>query len=206
MILEKLRVGIMGVNCYLVGDQDELFVIDPGSDAPKIYTHIQQCGYTVKYIVLTHCHFDHIMGVEELKQKTGAEIVFCTSERGNFADTSINFTDRYSRKPISLCADLLVSDGDVLLSGEFRFRVIETPGHTSGGMCLYNETEKTLFSGDTLFCGSVGRCDLPTGNQEVLIESIRTKLMVLPDDVHVYPGHEQETTIGLERANNPYII
>lgn len=205
MILEKIRVGIMGVNCYLVGDKDEIFIIDPGSDASKIYAHIQQSGYTVKYIILTHCHFDHILAVEELKEKTGAQVVFCASEKENFADASVNFTDRYARKPVSLCAELLVADGDILSSGNFQFRIIETPGHTSGGMCLYNESEKTLFSGDTLFCGSVGRCDLPTGNHKTLIESIQEKLMVLPDDVHVYPGHEQETTIGLERVNNPFI-
>lgn len=205
MILEKIRVGIMGVNCYLVGDKDEIFIIDPGSDASKIYAHIQQSGYTVKYIILTHCHFDHILAVEELKEKTGAQVVFCASEKENFADASVNFTDRYARKPVSLCAELLVTDGDILSSGNFQFRIIETPGHTSGGMCLYNESEKTLFSGDTLFCGSVGRCDLPTGNHKTLIESIQEKLMVLPDDVHVYPGHEQETTIGLERVNNPFI-
>lgn len=205
MILEKIRVGIMGVNCYLVGDKDEIFIIDPGSDASKIYAHIQQSGYTVKYIILTHCHFDHILAVEELKEKTGAQVVFCASEKKNFADASVNFTDRYARKPVSLCAELLVADGDILSSGNFQFRIIETPGHTSGGMCLYNESEKTLFSGDTLFCGSVGRCDLPTGNHKTLIESIQEKLMVLPDDVHVYPGHEQETTIGLERVNNPFI-
>ena len=99
----------------------------------------------------------------------------------------------------------MVSENDTLISGTFVYRVIETPGHTSGGMCLYCENERLLFSGDTLFCGSVGRSDFPTGDQNTLLHSIQTKLLTLPDNVRVYPGHEDDTTIGFEKANNPYL-
>ena len=158
-----------------------------------------------KYIILTHCHFDHILAANEVKKQTGATIVVCSKETENLADSNVNMTSRFTRSPTSLSADRLVSENDTLISGTFVYRVIETPGHTSGGMCLYCENEKLLFSGDTLFCGSVGRSDFPTGDQNTLLHSIQTKLLTLPDDVRVYPGHEDDTTIGFEKANNPYL-
>lgn len=205
MILEKITVGIMGVNCYITGDKDEVFIIDPGGNADKIYSVLNTHGFHAKYIVLTHCHFDHILAADELKKRTGAQITVCAKEAANLADSNVNMTGRFTRTPLSLCGDVCVSESNTLTSGKFVFRVIETPGHTSGGMCLYCAEEKILFSGDTLFCGSIGRSDFPTGNQAVLVHSIQEKLLTLPKDVHVYPGHETDTTIGFEKLNNPYL-
>lgn len=205
MIFEKIHAGIMGVNCYITGDKDEVFVIDPGGSADEICSDLKKHGLKAKYIILTHCHFDHILAANEVKKQTGAQIVVCSKEAENLADSSVNMTNRFTRTPISLSADRLVSENDTLISGAFVFRVIETPGHTSGGMCLYCENERLLFSGDTLFCGSVGRSDFPTGDQNTLLHSIQTKLLTLPDNVRVYPGHEDDTTIGFEKANNPYL-
>ena len=205
MILIKQPVGIMGVNCYILGDKSEAIIIDPGSDAEKIIKILDDNELTAKYIVLTHCHFDHILAVEKLIEKLGVMLIACQSEKENLLDPSVNYTDKYSRNPVSLTADIYVEDGDVLKSSELEFKVIETPGHTSGGMCLYCKGENLLISGDTLFYSSVGRCDLATGNEETLIKSIKEKLFILPDDTVVLPGHGENTYIGFERVNNPFI-
>ena len=205
MLIIKKPVGIMGVNCYILGDSKEALIIDPGSNAESIIETLTENEITAKQIVLTHCHFDHIMAVEQLVSKLGVKVIACQTEKENLLDPSVNYTDRYARKPISISADLYVKDGDVIKSGEYCFRVIETPGHTSGGMCLYSENEKLLVSGDTLFYASIGRCDLATGNQATLLKSIKSKLFCLPDDVSVLPGHGDNTTIGFEKLNNPFI-
>ncbi len=205
MILIKQPVGIMGVNCYIIGDKSEAIIIDPGSDAEKIIKILDDNEITAKYIVLTHCHFDHILAVEKLIEKLDVKLIACRSEKENLLDPSVNYTDKYSRNPVSLTADIHVKDGDVVKSGELEFKVIETPGHTSGGMCLYCKGENLLISGDTLFYSSVGRCDLATGNEETLIKSIKEKLFILPDDTVVLPGHGENTSIGFERVNNPFI-
>lgn len=206
MLSIKKSVGLMGVNCYIQGDSDEALIIDPGSDAEGIVRTLKENNIKAKYIVLTHCHFDHIMAVEELVRKTGVKLIACQNEKENLMRSDINYTNRYSRKPIELVADIYVKDGDIIKSGEYEFKVIETPGHTSGSMCLYCEKEKLLITGDTLFFASVGRCDLATGNEAELIKSIKTKLFVLPDDVTVLPGHGENTAIGYEKNNNPYIF
>lgn len=206
MLNIKKSVGLMGVNCYILGDADEALILDTGSDAEGITKTLKENNINAKYIILTHCHFDHIMAVEELVKKLGVKLIACQNEKENLMRSDINYTDRYSRKPIELVADIYVKDGDVIKSGEYEFKVIETPGHTSGSMCLYCEKEKLLVSGDTLFFASVGRCDLATGNEAELIKSIKTKLFVLPDDVAVLPGHGENTTIGYEKNNNPYIF
>lgn len=205
MILEKIKVGIMGVNCYIAGSKEDIFIIDPGGNADEICNYLNEHELSAKYIVLTHCHFDHILAADEVKKRTGAKIVACKKEAKNLIDSDVNMTKRFTRTPLSQSADVFVSEHDMLIAGTQSFRVIETPGHTSGGICLYCNEEKLLFSGDTLFCGSIGRSDFPTGNQSALIHSIKTKLLTLPEDVRVYPGHEADTTIGFEKLNNPYI-
>ncbi len=205
MLNIKKTVGLMGVNCYILGDKNEAIIVDAGSDAEGIIKTLSDNKITAKYIVLTHCHFDHIMAVEQLMQKTGVKLIACQNEKENLLRSDINYTDRYSRKPVKLTADKYVKDGDIIKSGDCEFRVIETPGHTSGSMCLYCGKEKLLISGDTLFYASVGRCDLATGSEAELIKNIKTKLFVLPDDVSVLPGHGDNTTIGYEKINNPYI-
>lgn len=206
MINIKKAVGIMGVNCYILGDKSEAIVIDPGSDAEGILKTLQYNDICAKYIVLTHCHFDHILAVEKLMQNIDVKLIACQSEKDNLLDASINYTDRYSRKPVSISADLYVQNNDIIKSGDFEFTVIETPGHTSGSMCLYCKNENILISGDTLFFESVGRCDLATGDDKTLVTSIKEKLFSLPDNTIVLPGHGENTTIGHEKKNNPYIF
>ena len=205
MILEKLSVGHMGVNCYIAGAPDEILIIDPGGHAEKIYTHLLEKKYCAKYIVLTHCHFDHILAAEKIRDLTGAKIIAGKNEAENLLDGAVNMTSRFLKEPVALKADIYVTEKDEIISREYHFSVLETPGHTSGGICLYCREEKTLFSGDTLFHCSVGRSDFATGDYSVLIDSIKTKLLTLPEDVFVYPGHDEKTTIGFEKKNNPYI-
>lgn len=202
MILKKVIVGELEVNCYFVGDKDELIVIDPGSDSDKILGIIKANNFTVKYIVLTHCHYDHIGAVYDLKEKLGAEIVVCEKEKNNYLNTAVNLAGHFCAGAIIAPPDICVKEGDVIKSGEFEFKVIETPGHTSGGMCLYIDGH--LFSGDTLFKLSIGRCDFPTGDMKTLLSSVKNKLFVLPEETKVYPGHSEQTTIGYEIKNNMF--
>lgn len=197
---------MMGVNCYLLGDAEEIIVVDPGSNAESILKTIEAQQLKVKYIVLTHCHFDHILAVEGILAKTDAKLVACLAEKENLSCADVNYTNRYSRKPVELVADLYVENDDVIKSGDYEFNIIETPGHTSGSMCLYCKNEKILVSGDTLFHLSVGRCDLATGDEKTLMGSIKNKLFTLPDDVVVLPGHGDNTSIGYEKRNNPFIF
>ncbi len=205
MIIIKESVGIMGVNCYIIGDKSEAIIVDPGSDAKSIIKILKENEITAKYILLTHCHFDHILAVEDLIQEIGVKLIACHLEKDNLLNPSINYTDKYSRKPLSLSADEYLKDGDILKSGEYEFTAIETPGHTLGSMCLYCRNKNLLISGDTLFYTSVGRCDLATGNEEALIKSIKEKLFILPDNTVVLPGHGENTSIGFEKTNNPFI-
>ncbi len=205
MFLKKIVIGMLGVNCYLVGEPDELLAIDPGGSADEICAFLDSHEYQVKHIVLTHCHFDHMLAANALKEKTGATIFTGLNEKENLLNSSINLTARFTRTPVSLDADRYVSDGDIISSGNYVFSVIETPGHTSGGVCLYCEDESILFSGDTLFCESVGRSDFPTGDQRALISSIQNKLFSLPEETRIFPGHGEETSIAHEKIHNPYI-
>lgn len=193
LFIEKQVVGIYAENCYIVAnlENNECVVIDPGADFKRIMSRIEDKGFKVKYILLTHGHFDHIGAVTELKHATSADIYV------NFGDV-----DLYQN---AFIPDRELLDGDKLYLGEIEIQVITTPGHTQGGVCFYLPAEKVLFAGDTLFYRSVGRTDLPGGNHKQLIQNIITKLMVLPDDVVVYPGHSAKTTIGDERRHNLFI-
>lgn len=206
MLIKRIPVGSMGVNCYIFGSRSECIVLDPGGNVEMIHDYIKDQGLSVKYIVLTHCHFDHILAAQSLKDKTNAQIVACSAEKENLKNSCINMTGRFTRVPFGLDAEWYVSEGDIISSGEYEFSVIETPGHTSGGMCIYCASENVLFSGDTLFCGSIGRSDFPTGDYNMLISSIRTKLYSLPEHTKVFPGHEGETTIEREKKHNPFTI
>jgi len=180
MLIIKQPVGIMGVNCYILGEKTAAIIVDPGSDAKKIVNILKENEITAKYILLTHCHFDHILAVESLMQELDVKLIACQTEKENLLDPSINYTNKYSRTPVKLAADIYVKDGDSVKSGEFEFKVIETPGHTSGGMCLYCKGENLLISGDTLFYASVGRGDLATGNEQMLIKVSKKSFLYCP--------------------------
>ncbi len=200
MIIEKIVVGRMDENCYLVGDPKALLVVDPGDEAEKIISRIRKQNYQVKYVVLTHCHYDHIGAVSAILAETGAEFLMAEKEKDNYFDRKVTLGGYFAPKPTLCEPDILVKDGDVIEAGQCQFRVIETPGHTSGSMCLLCENH--LLSGDTLFQGSIGRADFPTGSLQELVISIKEKLFSLPDETVVHPGHGDDSTIGFERVYN----
>lgn len=205
MILKQLRV-VSGMihektNCYIVQDEisKETMVIDPGGEADRIIEMLNILEAKLKYIYLTHCHGDHIMGVTELKRRCGGEILIHREDSDGLNDASINLTPYMIEQPIELEADSRIDGEDLIHLGNLEFKVIYTPGHTKGGTCLYCEKEKCLFSGDTLFRGTWGRTDVPTGSLENIIDSITNKLMKLPDDTICYPGHGLSTKIKDEK-------
>lgn len=200
MIIERYEVGSLGTNCYFAGDKDELFVIDPGAGSKKLYEKITEKGYKVKYILLTHCHFDHIGGASELKELTKAKIGVFEGEKENYKNPFVNLSGMFGGPVLKDEPDFVFSEGDVLKSGDFSFSVIHTPGHTNGSVCFLSGN--TLFSGDTLFYLSYGRYDFPTGNFQDLKNSINKKLFTLPDSVVCHPGHGDKTTIGFEKKYN----
>lgn len=200
MVLETIVTGYIEENCYLAGDKNELLVIDPGDWADAILSKIASENYRVKYIVLTHCHYDHIGAAAKVKEATGAQIVICEKEKANYLNPDVSMMGHFGADNEVVPPDITVSEGDAIVSGEFSFKVIETPGHTSGGMCLL--CGDVLFSGDTLFRRGIGRVDLPTGSMKQIISSIKDKLFSLPDETRVYCGHGPDTTIEYEKKHN----
>ncbi|MCI8306446.1 MAG: MBL fold metallo-hydrolase [Lachnospiraceae bacterium] len=206
MYIRHIVVGEIQTNCYIAGDDaaGSCIVVDPGDEADKIIGTARRDGREIAAILLTHGHFDHIGAVGVIRDKCGAKVYACAHEKELLASPSLNLSSGFPRS-MSENADIYVQDGDMVNEAGLSLRVIETPGHTSGGVCYYSETDKVLFSGDTLFEASIGRTDFPTGSAGILITSIREKLYVLPDDVSVYPGHGPYTSIGFEKMNNMYV-
>lgn len=206
LAVKHMIVGAVATNCYLAENTKtkEALIIDPGDNAPGIEKIIKSDGVTPVAVLLTHGHFDHAMAAEEVANEYGIEIYAHEAERETLEDPRINLSGMIGQT-LKFHADRYVKDGEVLHLAGFDIQVFHTPGHTLGGVCYYLEEEKVLFSGDTLFCQSVGRTDFPTGSASTLIRSIQEKLMPLPDDTEVYTGHEDMTTIGMERKYNPFL-
>lgn len=204
--IKTLVLGMIQTNCYIVsnGETKEAIVIDPADEAGKIEKHLKADDLVCKAILLTHGHFDHILAAKELASLTHAPIYAHEAEVELLGDPRLNASDQI-RKECSLIPDIKLQDDQMLNLAGYAIRVIHTPGHTKGGVCYYFVGHQVLFSGDTLFFETIGRTDLPTGNSMQLVESIRSKLMLLEDQVAVYPGHGYATTIGYERENNTYI-
>ena len=203
MILKRIKINIPavgGTNCYIVQDEEtkETMVIDPGGDVDKIVEMLNTIHAKVKYILLTHCHGDHIAGVNELKQRVGGKILIHRLDEEGLRDPNVNLAEYVGLGRVIVQADARLDDGDLIHVGNLEFKILHTPGHTKGGISIYSEEEKLLFSGDTLFRGSWGRTDLPTSSFEDIIKSITEKLMVLPEDTIVYPGHGKSTMIKEE--------
>jgi len=207
MLFETIVVGPLGVNCFILGDKqsNEGVVVDPGADCDAILAAVARFGIKVKYIINTHGHFDHVGCNRKCQEKTAAELLI---HQGDLA--LLSMASRSAQK-YGLQVDdspqpaRYLSDGMRLEFGRRVIEVLHTPGHTEGGCSLFLANEKLVITGDTLFADSVGRTDLPGGSHEQLIASIKAKLMTLPDDTTVWPGHGPSTTIGQERRMNPYI-
>ncbi len=204
MILKRLKIQTYvdsPTNCYIICDEKtkETMVVDPAGDVDKIVELVNILEGNLKYIYLTHCHGDHIAGVKELKDRVGGKILIHRTDAIGLNDKNINLSRIIDMPEIELEADSRVDDEDLIHLGDLEFKVIHTPGHTAGGTCLYCETERLLISGDTIFRGTWGRTDLPTSDFLQIIDSITNKLMTLPDDTIVYPGHGKSTMIGEEK-------
>lgn len=207
MILQHICVGTFRTNCYIIGDEstNEVFIIDPGSDGEIINNIIVKNGYKVKYIILTHGHFDHIGEVKYLKELTKAQILIHKNDGEMLVDPNkslASFVQSNFKDFIQVEADKYLEDGDTLDLGQSTFKIIHTPGHTKGGICiLYNDC---LFSGDTLFKETIGRTDLPHSNHEDILISVQ-KLAKLDDNIKLYPGHGVFSTIGHEKKYNSFM-
>ena len=202
MILKKLVVGPFASNCYIVGSEsdNEGMVIDPGANAKQILSNVRELGLNIRLIVLTHGHMDHIGAVKGVKEATGAEVAIHADDARFLRRLSLSTVYNLSFPPPP---ERLLGDGDSIDIGDLHFTVLHTPGHSSGGVCLLGHG--VLFSGDTLFNYGIGNTDFPGGSYNQLMNSISTRLMALPDDTVVYPGHGPDTTIGIERRGNPFL-
>jgi len=210
MLIISFTVGPLLTNCYLVACEKtfEALIIDPGfikREGDYILSEIDKRRLRVKFILNTHGHADHISGNAWIKEATKAKILIHQGDVEMLSDPLKNFSLLLGSPLVSPPPDLTLKDGDVLRVGSLEFRVLHTPGHTVGSISLYCRGEKTVFTGDTLFARSIGRTDLLGASYKSLISSIREKLLSLPDETIVYPGHGEETTIGIERKWNPFL-
>jgi glyoxylase-like metal-dependent hydrolase (beta-lactamase superfamily II) len=207
MIHEILPVGPLQCNCSILGDETsrEAIVVDPGDDIPRILALLAKHSLTVKQIIITHAHIDHIAGAHRLKQLTGAPILYNQHDLAQVKMMDIQATWLGIPTPTVQAPDDTLDDGKLITITGLTGNILHTPGHTEGSVCLYLPDQTLLLAGDTLFAGSIGRTDLPGGNTRKLLASIRDRLLTLPDEVKVIPGHGATTTIGSERAKNPFL-
>lgn len=212
----RMVLGVCQTNCYFLyrdGEQG-CIVVDPADQGVSIYSALQKNGFRVEAILLTHGHFDHIWGLDALRDAANAaaeadgretvKVYAHEAERELLRDARKNVSEQAGRACVT-SADVYVKDGQEIAAAGMTCKAIATPGHTAGGCCYYFQEAGFLLAGDTLFAESVGRTDFPTGNMSTLVRSIRDKLFVLPEDTKVYPGHGDDTTIGHEKAYNPFL-
>ncbi|MDO4293290.1 MAG: MBL fold metallo-hydrolase [Eubacteriales bacterium] len=201
----RMTLGVCATNCYFLYREgaSETIVTDPGDRGKDIYETLGRNGFSVAAILLTHAHFDHIGGAEELRKLSGAKIYALEAEKVLCRDPYVNVSAQMGAK-VTIEPDEWLTDGQELCFAGISLQVIATPGHTVGGCCYYCKEAGLLLSGDTLFAESVGRTDFPTGSMSKLVRSIKERLFVLPDETKVYPGHGEATTIGREKQYNPY--
>lgn len=214
----RMVLGSCGTNTYFLyreGDRRTI-VVDPADQGTKIYAGLFKNDLKVEGILLTHGHFDHILGVSALKGAVNREraekglepiqVYALEQEKEILCDAGKNLSGMWGGDPVTLTADEYLRDGEERTVADMTFQVIATPGHTAGGCCYYFREDNLLISGDTLFQESVGRTDFPTGSMSILVRSIREKLFCLPDETRVFPGHGGSTSIGFEKENNPFCV
>jgi len=198
-------VGDMLANCYIIADEEakEAAIIDPSAEGVEILKVIKENNLRVIYIINTHGHIDHIGANAEIKEATGAKILIHEDDRNLLSSPVKNLAIFLGRMTKSPPADRLLKGGEIISLGKLKLKVIHTPGHTRGSICLL--VDKKLFTGDTLLRNSIGRTDLPGASEKILVQRIKEELLPLGDEVKIYPGHKEETTIGQERRNNPFL-
>ncbi len=206
MKIERFVMGSVGTNVYLIINEEnkETVVVDPGDCPERFLSHIREEGLKIVGVLLTHGHYDHILGIEKLRKEYPVPVFAHEAEEALLNDPDANLSKMVG-SPCIIKDVTYVKDNQILHIAGYNFQVLFTPGHTPGGCCYYVASEKILISGDTLFCESVGRTDFPGGSMSDLIRGIKDKLMVLPDDVQVLPGHMEDSSIGYERGHNPFL-
>jgi glyoxylase-like metal-dependent hydrolase (beta-lactamase superfamily II) len=207
MILESFPVGPLQCNCTILGDEKtgEAIVIDPGDEVERIYRRLSELGLTLKQILVTHAHIDHVGGALRLKRLTGAPILLNEKDLPLLDTMQAQAGWIGAEPPETAPPDAGLAEGQIVGLESYPATVLHTPGHTQGSVCLYFAPLKLLVAGDTLFAGSIGRTDLPGGNFDQIIDSIQRGLLPLPDETRVLTGHGPETTIGEERRSNPFL-
>lgn len=203
MKIKVLPVTELYTNCYLVSADNAALVIDPGEYTDEAADFLNRNPSAEKLILLTHAHFDHIGGADRLRRETGAKVAIGCNDAAALSDSEKNLSADFGFPINPFSADILLKNGEKFNVGELEITALETPGHTPGGMCFL--AESSLFSGDTLFAGSVGRTDFPGGDTRALINSLKTVTSALPDSIAVYPGHGGSTTLAAEKRSNPYM-
>jgi hydroxyacylglutathione hydrolase len=208
MILETFPVGPLQCNCTILGDEEagEAIVIDPGDEISRIHIRLAQLGLKLKQILITHAHIDHIGGALKLKKRTGAPIFLNEADLEQMRMMPVQARWVGADTPETAPPDESLADGMTVGLARYPAQVLHTPGHTQGSVCLHFVPLKLLFAGDTLFAGSIGRTDLPGGNYEQILESIETRLLRLPGETKVIPGHGEATTVEAERKSNPFLV
>ncbi len=207
MIFESFPVGPLACNCTILGDEEahEAIVIDPGDEVTRIHSRLTELGLKLKQIMVTHAHIDHVGGALKLKHLTGAPIFLNENDLPLLEMMQSQATWLGVRTPEIALPDESLTDGLIVGLERFPAEVLHTPGHTQGSVCLHFAPLKLLVAGDTLFAGSIGRTDLPGGDFTQIIDSLHSRLLTLPDETEVLPGHGPVTTIGEERSSNPFL-
>ena len=206
-MIEGRAMGSMGANCYLYAcmESKKAVIIDPGADGKRIYRWVLEKGLKVDYILLTHGHVDHIGAVDELRELLGeVSVGIHAGDAGMLTDGKQNLSSYFGPGLVLKKADFLLQDGQEFAIGKEVLKVISTPGHSPGGVCFL--CSEGLFSGDTLFAGSIGRTDFPGGSMDQLLDGVKKKLLILPEETRVFPGHGEETSIGEEKRDNPFLV